>query len=162
MTTVLPSQTAAPASSVTPTVPAPSAAASVTLPPSPAPRLVPASIGRLGRVQTAWVPCPDWCVVDHAVDRQVAVEDVSHRGAVDFVQVSTMGGTLYSVFELYCQLHSDPASDDPRMRVASVVVTDGSNDAYQTPDMADEFADSLIAFAQHVRALARTARAAAA
>lgn len=145
MTTVLPVQTSAPAASVTPA-------------PSPAPRLVPASIGRPGRVQVVHLPCPVWCVVSHAEDRQVAIEDVSHRGAVDFVQVSTMGDDLYSAFELYCQLHSDPASDDPRMRVASVVVTDGSNDAYQTPDMADELADQLIAFAMRMKSAARVAR----
>jgi hypothetical protein len=46
------------------------------------------------------------------------------------------------------------------MRAAAVVVTDGSNDAYLTPDMADEFADGLVAFAEQVRALARTARGA--
>lgn len=139
MTTVVPEQKCMPAASVTP-------------------RLVPASIGRPGSVQRVWIPCADWCVLDHAEDRQVAVEDVSHRGTVAFAQVPTMGDDAYSVFELYSQLYSDPASEDPRMRAAAVVVTDGSNDAYLTPDMADEFADGLVAFAEQVRALARTAR----
>lgn len=71
-----------------------------------------------------------------------------------------MGDDLYSVFEIYSQLFADPISEDPRMRAAAVVVTDGSNDAYLTPDMADEFADGLVAFAEQVRALARTARGA--
>ncbi|MEU9470457.1 hypothetical protein AB0D78_28335 [Streptomyces avermitilis] len=132
----------------------PSPAASVT------PRLVPASIGRPGRVQTVHVSCPAWCVLDHLDERVVAVEDISHRGQVDHVEVPTMGDDLYSVFEVYSQLFSDPISEDPRMREASVVVTDGSNDAYLTPDMADVFADSLVAFAEQVRVLARTARGA--
>ena len=151
MTTVLPEQ--AP-------VPAPSAAASVTPAVSPGFRFVPASIGRPDRVQVVQVLCPDFCVLDHLADRQPAVEDVAHRGGVDHVQVPTMGDDLYSAFELYCQLYADPVSDDPRMRVAAVSVTDGSNDAYLTPDMADETADELIAFAMRMKGAARMARAA--
>jgi hypothetical protein len=123
-------------------------------------RLVPASIGRPGRVQTIAIPCPAWCVLDHLDERQVAVEDVSHRGAPDHVQVATMGDDLYSVFEIYAQLYSDPANEDPRMRAAAVVVTDGSNDAYLTPEMADKLADGLISFATQIRNQARTARSA--
>lgn len=121
-------------------------------------RLVPALIGRPGRAQLIHLPCPDWCVLSHAEERQVAVEDVSHRGDVDHVQVSTMDDDLYSTFELYSQLYSDPASEDPRMRVAAVTVTDGSRDAYLTPDMADETADELIAFAMRLKATAGAAR----
>lgn len=145
MTTVVPSTVPSPAASVTPSIP-------------PTFRLVPASVGWPGRVQVVHLPCPNWCVLDHLSERVVAVEDVSHRGGVDFAQVPTMGDDLYSAFEVYSQLYSDPASDDPRMRVAAVTVTDGSRDAYLTPDMADEFATDLIAFAEQVRALARTAR----
>lgn len=127
---------------------------------TPLQRFVPASIGRPGRVQTVHVACDDWCVLDHVAERVVAVEDVTHRGGVDHVQVPTMGDEPYSAFELYCQLYADPASDDPRMRVAAVAVTDGSNDAYLTPDMADETADELIAFAIRMKGAARMARAA--
>lgn len=143
-----------------PVVPVPSAAVSATLPAASGSRFVPASIGRPGRVQVVHLPCPTWCVLDHVADRQPAVEDVSHRGAVDHVQVPTMGDDLYSTFELYSQLYADPVSDDPRMRVAAVAVTDGSSDAYLTPDMADETADELIAFAMRMKGAARMARAA--
>lgn len=135
--------------------PEPVVAVPTATPPS---RLVPVSVGRPGRVQVAHLPCPAWCVLDHLTERVVAVEDVSHRGSVDHVQVPSMGDDLYSAFEMYCQLYSDPASDDPRMRVAAVVVTDGSNDAYQTPDMADETADGLIAFAMRMKEAAGVAR----
>ncbi|MFJ4932349.1 DUF6907 domain-containing protein [Streptomyces pseudovenezuelae] len=125
---------------------------------TPPPRLVPARIGRPGRVQTVHVACAPWCVLDHLDERQVAVEDISHRGAPDHVQVPTMTDDFYSAFEMYAQVYSDPASDDPRMRVAAVVVTDGSRDAYQTPDMADETADELIAFAMRMKEMAAVAR----
>lgn len=125
---------------------------------TPPPRFVPAAIGRPGRVQTVLLPCPSWCVLDHLAERQVAVEDVSHRGSPDHAQVPTMGDDFYSAFEIYTQLYSDPASEDPRMRVAAVVVTDGSRDAYQTPDMADETADELIAFAMRMKEAAGIAR----
>lgn len=141
-----------------PVDPASGAAASVTPVLSPGFRLVPALIGRPGRTQMIHLPCPSWCVLSHAGERQVAVEDVSHRGDVDHVQVSTMGDDDYSAFELYAQLYSDPASEDPRMRVAAVTVTDGSRDAYLTPDMADETADELIAFAMRLKATAGAAR----
>ena len=134
--------------------PAVSPEASVT----PAPRLVPASVGRPGRVQVVHIPCPAWCVLDHVTERVVAIEDVSHRGNVTFAQVPTMLDDHYSAFEVYSQLYSDPASDDPRMRVAGVVVTDGSRDAYLTPDMADETADDLIAFAMRLKEMAGIAR----
>lgn len=147
MTTVLPAPAADAAASVTPAV-------------SPGFRLVPALIGRPGRTQMIHLACPDWCVLSHADERQVAVEDVSHRGNVDHVQVPTMGDDDYSAFELYTQLYSDPTSEDPRMRVASVVVTDGSRDAHQTPEMADEVADGLIAFAMRMKEAASIARAA--
>lgn len=126
--------------------------------PASAARLVPASVGRPGRVQVIHVSCPTWCVLDHVADRVVSVDDLSHRGEVGHVEVPTMGDDLYSVFEVYAQLFSDPINEDPRMREAAVVVTDGSSDAYMTPEMVDAFADSLVAFAEQVRALARTAR----
>lgn len=135
--------------------PVPGAVESAT----PPPRFVPASVGRPGRVQTVLVSCPTWCVLDHVSERVVAVEDVSHRGAVSFAQVPTMGDDHYSAFELYAQLYSDPASADPRMRTAAVVITDGSNDAYLTPDMADATAEELIAFAMRMKETARIARA---
>jgi hypothetical protein len=140
-------------------IPAPIAPeASVTPAVSPGFRLVPVSVGRPGRVQVAHLPCPTWCVLDHLAERIVAVEDISHRGDVDHVQVPTMGDALYSAFELYTQLYSDPASEDPRMQIAAVVVTDGSRDAYLAPDMADEMADELIAFAMQVKETAGIAR----
>lgn len=132
--------------------------AGIAAAPAPPDRLVPASVGRPGRVQVVHLPCPWWCVLDHVAERVVAVEDVSHRGGVDHVQVPTMGDDDYSAFELYTQLYSDPTHEDPRMRVASVVVTDGSRDAYQTPDMADEVADGLIAFAMRMKEAASIAR----
>lgn len=135
-------------------VPAVSAVESTT----PPPRLVPASIGRPGRVQTVHLPCPAWCVLDHVAERVVAIEDISHRGAPDFAQVPTLLDDHYSAFEVYSQLYSDPVSDDPRTRVAALVVTDGSRDAYLTPDMADETADDLIAFAMRLKEMAGIAR----
>lgn len=145
MTTVMPERAAAPAASVTSSV-----AAGL--------RLVPAQVGRPGSAQRVHIECPSWCVLDHSVERVVALEDVSHRGGVHFAQVPTMGDDFYSAFEVYSQLYSDPASDDPRMRVAAVAVTDGSRDAYLTPDMADAAADELIAFALRMKKAARVAR----
>ncbi len=141
MTTVLPVQTASSATS-----------------PTPPPRFVPASVGRPGRVQTVQILDPHFCVLDHVTERMVAVEDISHRGTPDCVQVPTMGDDLYSAFEVYAQLYADPTADDPRLRVAAVTVTDGSREAYLTPDMTDETADELIAFAMRMKEMARVAR----
>jgi hypothetical protein len=133
-------------------IPAPATSA------TPPPRFVPASIGRPGRVQTVQISDPNFCVLDHVAERVAAVEDISHRGTPDCVQVPTMTDDLYSAFEVYAQLYSDPTADDPRLRVAAVTVTDGSREAYLTPDMTDEAADELIAFAMRMKEMARTAR----
>lgn len=125
---------------------------------SPAPRLVAALIGRLPHVQTVFVSCPAWCSEPHGSEPEIAVEDITHYSNMARMRVPTLlSDAVHS--ELYCRVTSDPVSDDPRMRAAHVAYGDGSGeDAYLTPDMADEVADSLVAFADQVRALARTAR----
>lgn len=125
---------------------------------APGIRLVPAAIGRPGEAQIIWIQCFDWCIDDHVAERQIAVEDISHHGDVDFAQVPTMRDDTYSAFELYSSLYSDPASSDPRMRTACVLLTDGSNDAYLTPSMAEQVADDLIKKAAQIRHKARIAR----
>jgi hypothetical protein len=128
-------------------------AASVT------PRFRPAVVGWPGRQQLVHVPCPDWCIVDHVELHERAIEDISHWSKLFGAQVASMAAPAVAHIELFARVNSDPASDDPRMRAAHVLVGDGSaDDAYQTPDMADEAADELIAFAVRLKGAARTAR----
>lgn len=134
--------------------------ASVTLPVSPAPRLVPATIGRPGRTQTVWIECPTaWCTVNHVENREVAVEDVTHYGPGGSLQVLTLLDDESSCHEWYVNLTSDPAHEDPRMRAAHLVVSNASAvDAHLTPDMGDDLADLLDRLAGDVRRAVRVAR----
>ncbi|MER5843222.1 hypothetical protein ABT099_23580 [Streptomyces prasinus] len=147
MSTLLPSPVSVSASSVTAGV---------------APRLVPASIGRPGNVQTVWIQCPSWCHVDHAEVREVAVEDITHYGPGGGLQVPDMGDDSTAVHEWYVNLTADPASSDPRMRAAHLVVADGAsaNDAHLTDEQAEELADELERMAADVRAALAVCRAA--
>jgi hypothetical protein len=55
-------------------------------------------------------------------------------------------------------IKSDPAAEDARMRKAHIMVDDEREQAFLTPEMAEQFADELIGYASEVRHLARTAR----
>ncbi|MFH8613060.1 DUF6907 domain-containing protein [Streptomyces sp. NPDC018029] len=77
------------------------------------------------------------------------------------MQVPTLLSEDTAHSELYCRVTSDPASPDPSMRAAHVLYGNGTGvDAYLTPDMADELADDLVAFAAEARGTARVAQAA--
>lgn len=126
--------------------------------PSPQSRLVPALVGPPDRTQIIHIECPtSWCVVDH-MDRVAFLDDVMHYSDCGVVQVSTMTDDDFAHSELYANVSSDPTAADPRLRAAHIVVNDGGpNDAYLTPEMAESFADDLIAFASQIRTAARTA-----
>ncbi|MFF0166773.1 DUF6907 domain-containing protein [Streptomyces prasinus] len=133
----------------------------VEVPHPAAPRLVPASIGRPGNVQTVWIQCPtDWCHVDHAEVREVAVEDITHYGPGGGIQVPDMSDDSTAVLEWYVNLTADPASQDPRMRAAHLVVADGTsaNDAHLTEAQGEELAVELERMAADIRQALRTCR----
>ncbi|MFC8986071.1 DUF6907 domain-containing protein [Streptomyces sp. NPDC057115] len=116
-------------------------------------RLVPASIGRPGRVQTVYIPCPAWCHVDHVEVREVALEDVTHYGPGGGLQVPSMLNDDHAVHEWYVNIISDPAASDPRMRAAHLVVANGGpDDAHLTDEQAEQLAAELERMAADVRA----------
>lgn len=125
------------------------------------PRLVAALIGRPSRTQTVFVECPSYCTEPHAVEPEIAVEDITHASETFGVQVPTMFDPDSVALELFARVHADPAHEDERMRAAHILVGDGSpEDAYLTLAMADELAGDLIAFAAQIRAAAHTAQTA--
>lgn len=123
------------------------------------PRLVPAKVGQNGRVQTVYIECPSWCVVDHA-DRVNYLEDVMHYSDFDVVQVATLTDDDTAHSEVMVNISADPTARDSWRRSAHLVVnTNGSpSDAYLTPTMADDLADEMIAFAAQLRHKARLVR----
>ena len=121
-------------------------------------RLVPAKVGRPGHVQTVWIDCPEWCVIDHG-DRVGHLDDVMHYSDCDVVEVVTLTDDETGHSELMLNISSDPSASDPRLRTAHLVINNNtSTDAYLTPDMAEELADELIAFAAQLRSQAQTVR----
>lgn len=126
-------------------------------PVKPGVRLVPALIGKRDREQLVYIECPAWCTEDHVAEPETHVEDISHKTRAASIHSLSVVKTGI-VHALYATVRTDPASDDPRLRAAHIVIDDETEDAYMTPEMAEEFADSLISFASDVRQKARTAR----
>ncbi|MEU9323228.1 hypothetical protein AB0D91_05350 [Streptomyces canus] len=122
----------------------------------PGHRLVAALIGNQKSAHVAPVECPTWCVEDHLA-APTMFEDVTHTSASEDVGISSFlkpDGSLL----MYAMLQADPASSDERLRQAHIGIETGDMPEYHTPDMAERFADDLIAFASQLRNLARTAR----
>ncbi|MER5461639.1 hypothetical protein ABT010_13315 [Streptomyces sp. NPDC002668] len=121
-------------------------------------RIVPALVGHAARAQAIYIPCPEWCVVDH-LDPMTCFDDIVHYSDADSVTVLTLTDDVTAHSELSLNISSDPTARDPRLRSAHLVVNDAASvDAYLTPDMAEELADDLITFAVKMRTAARTAR----
>ncbi|MBT2429423.1 hypothetical protein J7F02_28355 [Streptomyces sp. ISL-112] len=99
--------------------------------------------------------------MDHVDLHEQRLEDVTHWGEFFGAQVSTLLDDNTAYCELFGRVNADPSHPDPRMRAAHVLLGNGSvQDAFLTPDMADETADELIEFAVKLKAAARVARAA--
>jgi hypothetical protein len=125
----------------------------------PGHRLMPARIGRMGRMQTVYVECPVWCTQDHVANWNYDVEDITHYGDMAGMTVPTMLDPDVAHFTWSTRVACDPAAPEPSLRAAHVLIDDENPDeARLTPDMADELASELIAFAAQIRSAARTAR----
>lgn len=125
---------------------------------TPGRRLVPATIKFFDQIaRTVWIECPDWCTDDHVENAQLAVEDIIHSSDTTDLGIGTLENERL-VFELHAQIRTEPDDRDPRLRQAHIVVDEGGEDALLTPDMADNLADRMIAFAAQIRQLSRTAR----
>ena len=124
-------------------------------------RLVPTLIGRPDNAATVWIECPtSWCHIDHANDRQVAVEDVWHSG--DFVDLELPhrdGKELLAYF----RLGLDPSSKDPAKRRTFVYCEDGDsvNGRYMDAQHIRDFCDRTEAAIRQLRQLADAAEATA-
>jgi hypothetical protein len=103
-----------------------------------------------------YVECPDWCTVDHVDENANHVEDVWHAGDYADLEASRINGR--SDLVAFARIGVDPQSNDPDMRNPFVVVDDGGEGFYMTPEQADQFAANLDAFADRIRAMARTAK----
>lgn len=114
-------------------------------------RLVPVAVGRQGKVQTAWLPCPAWCITDHS-EPVAFVEDVNHEGEHRRMSLSPSHGERVPV-EVY--LSEWPADRDENGQPCLAVDLDYEVATYgRTAGLA--MADQLVAFAADVRRLAET------
>jgi hypothetical protein len=122
----------------------------------PGHRLVPALIGTRKSAHIAHVYCPSWCVENHLADPTM-FEDITHTSKSEDVGITSFlkpNGDLL----MYAMLQADPASSDERLQRAHISIEHEGLPDYHTPEMAEAFADDLIAFALQLRGLARTAR----
>ncbi|WOX09185.1 DUF6907 domain-containing protein [Streptomyces sp. N50] len=129
---------------------------------SPGFEFVAARIGLPGRTTTVLIECPtSWCTVNHFEVREVAVEDITHYGPGTFLGIPTMSDDETDLLELYVNITSDPASDDPRMQAAHLIVSNSSGqDADLTNGQGEELADSLVRMAAEIRQALRVCQSA--
>ncbi|MFG3488526.1 DUF6907 domain-containing protein [Streptomyces sp. NPDC047972] len=115
-------------------------------------RLVPAMISGV----TVHIECPAWCTVDHVADPEGFLADIWHGGDYTHLHAPHMGSSDDMI--AWARLGIDPGSSTPAHRRPFVMVSQGGEDKFQTPEQADAFADNLEAFAAQIRDLARQAR----
>jgi len=122
-------------------------------------RLVPALIGTFARNQLAWIECPSWCTEPHASEPS-ALEDITHYADSDMLEIPTFSDPESAAYVLYVRLEADPVASDPRVRETHVLLWEDASpmEARLTPEMAEDLADEMIAFASQLRHLARAAR----
>ena len=127
---------------------------------APGHHLAPVALGAPGPDQKiVFLPCPDFCATNHVSGWVHFIEDVDHTGDEFAVHVRSFLNPAKPAHTMTTAVGCDPLSSDPQMRAAHVIVGDeGSVDAYLTPDMADEAADSLERLVAKLRENARTAR----
>ncbi|MEV5314279.1 hypothetical protein [Streptomyces sp. NPDC052610] len=114
-------------------------------------RLVPVPVGREGNAQTAWVPCPSWCVTDHS-ERVTFIEDVNHSSQPASLAITTRHPARVP---LEVSLSWWPALGEENEQPKLAVDLDTEVEVYgRTAALA--MADQLVAFAAEVRRLAET------
>jgi hypothetical protein len=120
---------------------------------APTPRLSPALVNG----QRIFLECASWCTEDHVAANERHLEDVCHSSAVvDLMSPRDSGPARLLAYARVIAGNSDSVEDRPQVTIDF----DDIQGMYLQAQDADEFADNLIAFAQQVRTLARTARAA--
>lgn len=123
-------------------------------------RLVPALIGTRRVNHIAYIECPVWCTEDHT-DYPYTLDDIAHQGDDDAeARVRSFAiDPSVATFAWSARLYSDPSATDPRMRAVHVMLTDETGlDAHATPEMTDQLADEMVAFAGQLRHRAQAAR----
>jgi hypothetical protein len=132
-------------------IPAPAVATSAPAA-SVTPRISPALVNG----QRVWLECPSWCTEDHVAANERHLEDVCHGSRAADLIVPRQDGSARLML-LTRLIAGDYGSDEDREPLVTVDVDDVQG-MYLSPKEADDFADGLVAFAEEIRALARTAR----
>lgn len=116
---------------------------------APIPRITPALVNG----QRIFLECPVWCTEDHVAANERFLEDVCHSSAaVDLMSPRQDGPAKLLAYARVIAGHSGSVEDRPQVTVDF----DDIQGMYLQAQDADEFADSLIVFAQRVRTMART------
>lgn len=103
-----------------------------------------------------FIQCPAWCTVDHVDEGANHVEDIWHAG--DYADLSVPNMTGKTGLLAFARIGVDEQATEPDMRNSFIVVDEGRDGFYLTPEQADEFADNLAAFATRIREMARIAK----
>jgi len=118
-------------------------------------RIVPAMIDG----QRVFIECFSWCTIDHVKENQKFLVDVWHSG--EFADLEAPRRDSSPMLMAYARLGVDPFSSDAVMRTPFLFVEDGGSaeGSYMDAEHAEQFADSLVAFAEKIRAMGRALKA---
>ena len=121
----------------------------------PETRIVPALIDGT----RVFIECPTWCTIDHVRENQKFLVDVWHSG--EFADLEAPGPNGIPDLLAYARIGIDPFSSDETMRHPFLFVEDGSNakGSYLDAENAEKFADTLVTFAEKIRAMGRVLKA---
>jgi hypothetical protein len=93
-------------------------------------------------------------VTDHVAENERHLEDIAHAGAMADLVVP--GGEPGYRLLAHTRLGADLFAPTVEERKSFVVIDDGSEAHHLTEGQSMQFADRLVAFAEEVRALARS------
>lgn len=132
-----------------------------TVPPAPtltspvaSARLVPALVNG----QRIFIECPDdWCTEDHIAENEQRIEDISHGGPIADLMLPLADGSVELL--AFARLAAAPYGDSDWRKPSVTVEAADAPGMHMRPEMVEQFADNLEAFAAQLRTMARTAAA---
>lgn len=121
--------------------------------------LVQALVGRSqDNAALVWIEDPEWCTINHATDRVVAVEDIWHSSDFVDLELPHRDGTELLA---YFRLGLDTYSSDESKRRPFIFCEDGTtaNGYYADPEHIDAMCDKAEKAIAQLRALSAQCRA---
>jgi len=117
----------------------------------PVPATAPRMVAVIVQGTEVCVPCPSWCVEDHAGARLVELADLAHFGAELSVQLPTFSGATESSITVHLASYPFSVRDDRNPHLS--LVSPSGESTTLSADLAETVAQGLERHAAMMRAL---------